>query len=117
MCRPTSIDLDSKLEQPVSTASVTAAVAAGVSDAEHILCAQEALCDGQAHSAASQCTKASCAAEANSCSAKILSWQADAQQYDMVEEWFHALVRAHFKGSLKVCSMGIDIHVVGCIQC
>ena len=31
-------------------------------------------------------------------------WQADAVQYATVEEWFHALVRRHFKGSLKVCT-------------
>lgn len=29
-------------------------------------------------------------------------WQKDARQHSTVEEWFHALVRAHFKGSLKV---------------
>ncbi|DBA96627.1 hypothetical protein WJX77_008860 [Trebouxia sp. C0004] len=28
-------------------------------------------------------------------------WQADAVKYATVEEWFHGLVRAHFKGSLK----------------
>lgn len=29
-------------------------------------------------------------------------WVADAQQYDTVEQWFHALIRRHFKGNLKV---------------
>lgn len=32
-------------------------------------------------------------------------WPADAQQYDTVEEWFHALIRRHFKGNLKVRSI------------
>jgi hypothetical protein len=26
----------------------------------------------------------------------------EARQYDTVEEWFHALIRKHFKGNLKV---------------
>ena len=30
------------------------------------------------------------------------AWQADAVKYATVEQWFHSLVRAHFKGSLKV---------------
>ena len=30
------------------------------------------------------------------------AWQADAVKYATAEEWFHSLVRAHFKGSLKV---------------
>ena len=29
-------------------------------------------------------------------------WMKHARQYSTVEEWFHALVRTHFKGSLKV---------------
>ena len=37
--------------------------------------------------------------------ATVHDWQEDAQQYATVEEWFHSLVQAHFKGSLKVgCS-------------
>ena len=35
-------------------------------------------------------------------SIRVHDWQADAQQYARVEDWFHALVRANFKGSLKV---------------
>ena len=30
------------------------------------------------------------------------AWQVDAAKYSTVEQWFHALVRTHFKGSLKV---------------
>ena len=30
------------------------------------------------------------------------AWAAGARQHDGVETWFHALVREHFKGSLKV---------------
>ena len=29
------------------------------------------------------------------------AWEADALQFDTVEEWFHALVRRHFHGALK----------------
>lgn len=33
------------------------------------------------------------------------AWQQHARQYATVETWFHALVKAHFKGSLKVRSI------------
>ena len=41
------------------------------------------------------------AASGNVYHAQIHAWQAEAAQHATVEEWFHALVRAHFKGSLK----------------
>ena len=39
--------------------------------------------------------------------AKLHEWKMHAVEYPTVEEWFHSLVRAHFKGSLKVsaCSL------------
>lgn len=33
--------------------------------------------------------------------ASMPAWAAEAQQHARVEEWFHALVRAHFYGPLK----------------
>lgn len=41
------------------------------------------------------------AAKGNSGRMALHDWQADAVKYATVEEWFHSLVRAHFKGSLK----------------
>ena len=47
--------------------------------------------------------------EAVNGSMTVPRWQADAQQYARVEEWFHSLVRANFKGSLKVgCLAGLQ---------
>ncbi len=46
--------------------------------------------------------KVSRSASSNDGDVALLDWQTDAQQYATVEKWFHALVRAHFKGSLKV---------------
>lgn len=98
-CSP-SLDLDSKRE---STDTVsTAAAAASTSDPVHV---KGVLVGGQKESAAPRCIDSSCAEEAQTHEGKIPDWQADAQQYGTVEEWFHALVHAHFKGSLKVCSM------------
>lgn len=34
--------------------------------------------------------------------ASSYDWRQDAQQHATVEDWFHSLVRGHFKGSLKV---------------
>lgn len=32
----------------------------------------------------------------------VADWVTDALQFSSVESWFHALIRRHFKGSLKV---------------
>lgn len=97
-----NLELNSKC---LSTAPVSTA-AAGISDPVH---AKGVLCDGQKESAAPRCIDNNCTEEAKNHDGKILDWQADAQQYGTVEEWFHALVRANFKGSLKVCSMHCEI--------
>jgi hypothetical protein len=34
--------------------------------------------------------------------AAAADWAADARKYETVEEWFHSLIRSHFKGTLKV---------------
>lgn len=47
-------------------------------------------------------TTQSKAQQVTSSTATLHAWQADATQYATVEEWFHSLVRTHFKGSLKV---------------
>ena len=69
------------------------------------LCANRVSCDGQRQSAAPECATDSHSKKTASHSASLHNWQADAQQYHAVEDWFHALVRAHFKGSLKVRNM------------
>lgn len=62
-------------------------------------------CDGQAaHAASEPEAKGSFSQAAKGTSGRMAmhAWQADAVKYATVEEWFHSLVRAHFKGSLKV---------------
>ena len=62
-------------------------------------------CDGhEAHAASEPETKGSFSQAAKGTSGRMAlhAWQADAVKYATVEEWFHSLVRAHFKGSLKV---------------
>jgi kynureninase len=34
--------------------------------------------------------------------AAAADWAVEAAKYESVEEWFHSLIRSHFKGSLKV---------------
>lgn len=41
-------------------------------------------------------------------------WVKHARQYRTVEEWFHALVQTHFKGSLKVCCLCFCMYVEVC---
>ncbi|KAA6428116.1 MAG: oxidoreductase transition metal ion binding [Trebouxia sp. A1-2] len=57
----------------------------------------------EAHAASEPEAMSSCTQEAKGTSGRMAlhDWQADAVKYDTVEEWFHGLVRAHFKGSLK----------------
>ena len=62
-------------------------------------------CDGhEAHAASEPETKGSFSQAAKGTSGRLAfhAWQADDVKYASVEEWFHSLVRAHFKGSLKV---------------
>ncbi len=62
-------------------------------------------CDSHAaHAASEPEAKGSYSQAAKGTSGKMAlhAWQADAVKYATVEEWFHSLVRAHFKGSLKV---------------
>lgn len=64
-------------------------------------------CDGhEAHAASEPEAKGSFSQAAKGMSGRMAlhAWQADAVKYATVEEWFHGLVRAHFKGSLKVSS-------------
>jgi hypothetical protein len=41
-------------------------------------------------------------ANGSSTAAAAADWAADARKYETVEEWFHSLIRSHFKGTLKV---------------
>ena len=90
-----------------SGAALTAldATAASMQEPMQELCDNGACCDGQRQSAAPECATDSHSKDVTSHSADIYDWQADAQHYSTVEGWFHALVRAYFKGSLKVHCM------------
>ena len=62
-------------------------------------------CDGhEAHTASVREAKGSFSQAAKGTNGRVAlhAWQVDAVKYATVEEWFHSLVRAHFKGSLKV---------------
>ena len=100
-------------EYLASTQPAPTAAAAHVSEPMHQLGANGVSCSGQSHCAAPESATGSHARKATSGSAKLHDWQADAQQYSTVEEWFHALVRAHFKGSLKVCSQDYTLCLWG----
>ncbi len=63
---------------------------------------QTSLSHGAAQNEAAAST--SDASEATTSGAAVL-WMEEARQYARVEQWFHALVKRYFKGSLKVsCS-------------
>ena len=81
------------------------ASAANIDEPTQELAAHGVSCDGHRQSAAPESARDSHSEKTASHSASIHNWQADAQQYHTVEDWFHALVRAHFKGCLKVCNM------------
>lgn len=97
------------LREPLHPATTTAVLYAAASSTHEPMqgaCANGVSCDGGTPGAAlGHATRDSHTKEATNYVPKIHAWQADAQRYSTVEEWFHALVRAHFKGSLKVCSM------------
>lgn len=103
-CSP---NLEPVREHVCSSTTLTAlgATAASIHEPLQDLCASEESSDGQRQSAAPECAAESHSKEATSHRASLHDWQADAQQFNTVEDWFHALVRAHFKGSLKVRSM------------
>lgn len=104
ICSP---DLES-IGEPLHPATTTTALDAAAGSTHEPMkrdCANGVSCDGPRQSAASVHATDSQTKEATSCVPNTHDWQADAQRYSTVEEWFHALVRAHFKGSLKVCSM------------
>lgn len=49
-----------------------------------------------------RCTGAGCKADGEGGDRQAgPSWMVEARQYSTVELWFHALVRAHFKGNTK----------------
>ena len=41
-------------------------------------------------------------------------WMEDARQFPRVEQWFHSLVKRHFKGNLKVGSSFCGITIAAC---
>ena len=90
---------------PATTTPALDAAAGSTHEPMQDLCANGMSCDGQRPGAAPGRATDSHTKGATSHVPSIHDWQADAQRYSTVEEWFHALVRAHFKGSLKVCSM------------
>ncbi|KAK9846288.1 hypothetical protein WJX81_001033 [Elliptochloris bilobata] len=51
--------------------------------------------------AAGRCADEAPAWAAGGCADEAPAWAAEARQHASVETWFHALVRTHFKGSLK----------------
>lgn len=87
------------------TPTVLDATAASIHESMQECCDNGVSCDGQRQSTSPECATDSDSLETKSHSARIHDWQADAQRHNTVEDWFRALVRAHFKGSLKVCSM------------
>lgn len=91
---------------PATTTPALDAAAGSTHEPMQGACANGVSCDGQRPGAApGRGTDSQATSQATSHLPCIPNWQADAQRYSTVEEWFHALVRAHFKGSLKVCSM------------
>jgi len=71
----------------------------------------------EAHAASEPEAKGSFSQAGKGTSGKVAlhAWQADAVKYATVEEWFHSLVRAHFKGSLKV-SLHLTPPTLGYVQ-